>query len=121
MLAENITLNTIEYRLQVVNPTSSLRVVSGLPFGTGRTLKVSHDKTGKGIVNSAVTIDVTAVDTTATSLSFGKAIDDRVMVKFSYDTSVSHNYTAALTSALADLVSFLSVPANVTMILNQEH
>lgn len=121
MLTDNITLNTREYRLQVVNPTSSLRAISSLPFGTGRTLKVAHDMTKAGVVNTAVTIDVTSVDVTAGSSTLGRMIDDRVMVKLSYDRSISHDYTASLTSALTDLISFLNTPANVTMLLNQEH
>lgn len=121
MLTDNITLNTREYRKQVVNATSTLRSISSLPFGTGRTLKVAHETTNKGVVNTAVTIDLTSVDVNASSLTFGKVIDDRVMLKISYDPTISHDYTASLTSALTDLISFINVPANVTMLLNKEH
>lgn len=120
MLAENITLNTQEFRSQVVNPTATLRSVSGLPFGKNKTLRVSHETAKDGVVNSAIIIDDSTVILDSASADVGTTLIDRVMVKFSYNKSIEHDYATALKSALADVVSLLTA-ANVDMILNQEH
>jgi hypothetical protein len=120
MLPENITLNTREYRAQVINPTSTLRADPSTTFGVTRTLKVSHDTTKDGIVNSAVIIDRQDVDLSPTSLTYGSVRTDRVMVKFSYDKNANLNHSSLLGLMLDDVVALLT-PENVALILNQEH
>lgn len=121
MLASNITLNTKEYRLRVINPTSSLRSVSGLPFGTTRSLKTTTETTSKGLVNTAVIIEITSIEDANGIASSKGVISDRVMIKFSYDESVEHDYKANLVSALADITALLATTTNVDMLLNKEH
>lgn len=120
MLLENITLNTQEFRTQVINPTATLRSVAGLPFGSTKTLRVSHDTSKDGVVSSACIIDTSSIDVDPLSDTNGSTLTDRVMVKFSYDKTANHDYATALKSALADMIVLLDA-TNVDLILNQEH
>lgn len=120
MLNDNITLNTTdEYRLQVRNPTSSIRSMAGLPLGKNQVLKVSHETANDGAVSSVFIRENTVVDTSDTSLPVTSV---KAHFKVQYDPTVSHvDLAAELTLLASDIAELLADPAVLTAFFNKEH
>lgn len=124
MLADNITLNTSdEYRLQVRNPTSSLRSLAGLPLGDNQTLRVSHETAKNGVISSALIRENTYVDVDGVLPDNGTD-SLKVLVKAIYNPNIAlstGDKITVLTQMLTEIAEIIAVPASVDAFFNLEH
>lgn len=118
MFATDLTINTRTYNLIAQRATSSVRSDATQPLSEPNTLTISHENVKSGRRNSVVILEDQKTISNGTAI-----INDsmKIMVKVSYNPfSGRTDIGVDLENLRAELVAFLSVPANFTKLLNQE-
>lgn len=118
MYPSTLTLNTQTFEKKVQRPMSSVYVDTDQTLDNPRSLTISHEVAKSGRVSTAVMVD----DTKSIVLSNSVVADNtRVLVKLSYNPLGGRaSLDTVVRTAMADVVAFLSVPANVDKLLTQE-
>lgn len=120
MFTSDITLNTHVYSLTSQRTTSSTRRDSAQPVSEPNELSIAHETAKNGRVSTAVILDDTKiVSVPGATVPVKDTV--RVLFKVQYNPFGGRTTNATdIALAIADLVSFLNTPANITKLLNQE-
>ena len=120
MYDSDIVLDTTKtYSLTTTRPLSSVRSDAAQPVSEPNLLTISHENANSGRRSSVVIFDDTKVVASAGEIPVTDNI--RLMLKVQYNPfSGRTTSTADINQQIVELVDFLSVPANVTKLLNQE-
>lgn len=119
MFAQDIIINTKTYSLRSQRATSSVRSDATRSITAPKTVTISHEVAKSARVSSAVMIDDKVVVTSAAGVTSSDTI--RALLKIQYNPYSGRTTTNAdIKAAIADLVAFLGVTANVDKIINQE-
>ena len=118
MYPSDITIGSDVFSRTVTRPTSSTYSDNNQSLSNPRTLTISHESAKSGRVASAVIFDDTATVTVGNSIA---ADNLRVLLKVSYNPLGGRaDLTDKVKAAIAQLVAFAEVGANITKLLNKE-
>lgn len=119
MYTTDITLGTNVYSLTTQRINASIRSDAAQPLSEPNTLTISHENAKNGRRSSVVIFDDIKVLTSSSTLPLQDNV--KVMLKVQFNPLGGRTTNEAdINALLADLVSFISEPTNVTKFLNQE-
>jgi hypothetical protein len=120
MFLPDITLDTTKvYSLVTQRALSSVRSNAAQPLTEPNTLSISHENANNGRRSSVVIFDDTKVVVTAGELPITDVV--RVLFKVQFNPFSGRTTTAEdIAQLIVELSDFLSVPANMTKLLNAE-
>lgn len=120
MYTPDLIIGTKTYALTSQRALSSIRSDASQPVTAPKTITISHENAKNLRRSSAVILDDTIIVSTAGAVVPVKD-NIKVLLKVQFNPFGGRTTTTAdINAAIAQLVAFLGVPANITKLLNQE-